>query len=299
MLPGLAALIAPHAPAELAAHMAGDEAFVVHGLRDSLAALRALPLLASREAVLAAWPDTVSVHLPDLADEASSIQVTPAIARKLFANGMGLLFDDAHAHVAELVPWLAALRAELGLAELTQPRCLIYATPAGTGTAPHFDQNVNFILQLHGTKTWWLAPNEHVVRPLTRHTMGTPADGELSTYATLPLPDSLPPERREIVLAPGSLLFVPRGMWHATRADSDSLQLNFTFTAPAWLDLLTAALRSKLALSAAWRETALPREPALFAALLRELAEDAATWTVEDLLAATEGVAAPDRAGED
>lgn len=289
MTPGLAALISPQAPAALAAHLRRDEAFVAHDCRNALAALGALPMLASREAVLAAWPTLVSVHLPDLADEASSIEVTPAIARKLFANGMGLLFDDAHAHVAELVPWLAALRAELGLAALTQPRCLIYATPAGGGTAPHFDQNVNCVLQLHGTKTWWLAPNTHVRHPLTRHTMGTPVDDELSTYATLPLPDAMPPDRREVILAPGSVLVVPRGMWHATRAASDSLQLNFTFTAPAWLDLLTAALRSKLARSAAWRETAAPQDPARFEALLRELADDAATWRADDLLAATEG----------
>ncbi len=289
MTPGLAALISPHAPADLAAHLSRDEAFVAHGCEDALAVLGALPLLGSREAVLAGWPALVSVHLPDLADEASSIEVTPAIARKLFANGMGLLFDDAHAHVAALVPWLAALRVELGLAALTQPRCLVYATPAGGGTAAHFDQNVNFVLQLHGTKTWWLAPNAHVVHPLTRHTMGTPTDGELATYARQPLPEAMPPERREVVLAPGSVLVVPRGMWHATRAETDSLQLNFTFTAPAWLDLLTAALRSKLALSAAWRETAAPHAPARFEALLRALAEDAATWRAEDLLAATEG----------
>jgi 50S ribosomal protein L16 3-hydroxylase len=101
--------------------------------------------------------------------------------------------------------------------------------------------------------------------------------------------EGVPADAREIVLAPGSLLFVPRGVWHATRATTDALSLNFTFTAPTWLDLMTAALRSRLALSPAWRETAAPAATATFEALVRELAEDAATWTAADILAATEG----------
>src|SRR5689334_2968350 len=115
MTPGLAALIHPHAIAELGERVRRDEPFVVHGVRDSLAELFALPLLASLDALLGAWPDQVQVHLPEVADEASSITASPHDARKLFASGMGLLFDDAQRYAPQLVPWLAAIRAELGL----------------------------------------------------------------------------------------------------------------------------------------------------------------------------------------
>jgi len=91
------------------------------------------------------------------------------------------------------------------------------------------------------------------------------------------------------VLEPGSLLFVPRGVWHATEAEDDALSLNFTYTAPTWLDLLAAALRGRLAVSPAWRATATPASPAEFAALLRELADDVPNWGVADILGATEG----------
>jgi 50S ribosomal protein L16 3-hydroxylase len=288
MTPGLAALIHPRTVSELGASFARDEPFVVHGMKDTLVELFALPVLASLDAMLGAWPDQVQVHLPDVADEASSIAASPHDARKLFGCGMGLLFDDAQRYAPSLVPWLDAIRADLGLSALTQRRCLVYATRAGKGTAPHFDQNVNFVLQVHGTKTWSLAPNTHVARPLTRHTMGLPADPELQSYARLPLPAALPADRTEIVLEPGSVLFVPRGMWHATHATTDALALNFTFSPPTWLDLLTAALRSRLALSRDWRETAAPRSVATFEALLRELASDAAQWSAADILAATE-----------
>jgi 50S ribosomal protein L16 3-hydroxylase len=287
MTPGLAALIHPHPVSELVDRFRRDEPFVVHGPSDSIAALLAMPCLASLEALLGSWPDQVQVHLPDLADEAHAITASPNDARKLFANGMGLLFDEVQRYAPLLAPWLAAIRAELGLSALTEQRCLVYATPAGKGTAPHFDQNVNLVLQVHGTKTWWLAPNTNVVRPLTRHVMGQDVDPELQSYATLPMPAELPADRTEIVLSPGSFLFVPRGTWHSTHAAGDALSLNFTFSPPTWIDVFTAALRSRLALSSAWRETAEPSSFATLDALLRELADDAASWTARDVLAAT------------
>jgi 50S ribosomal protein L16 3-hydroxylase len=164
------------------------------------------------------------------------------------------------------------------MSALTQQRCLVYATPAGRGTAPHFDHNVNFVIQLHGTKAWRLAPNTNVVRPMTRHTMGQSVDPELETYARLPMPDAMPADHTEVVLEPGSFLFVPRGTWHSTRATTDALSLNFTFTPPTWIDLFTAALRGRLAISREWRETAAPHAVATFEALLRELADDAQHW---------------------
>jgi len=255
MTPGLAALIHPSAIAELTARFRADVPFVVHGVRDSVSELFEIPFLASLDALLNSWPDHVQVYLPVVDDEASSTTASAHDARKLFASGMSLLFNEAHQYAPRLVSWLEGIRAELGLSVLTQHRCLVYATPAGKGTAPHFDQNVNFVLQVHGTKTWRLAPNTNVARPMTRHTMGLAVDPELSTYATLPMPDAMPADRTEIVLEPGSVLFVPRGMWHETHATSDALSLNFTFSPPTWIDTFTAALRGRLALSPDWRET--------------------------------------------
>ena len=294
MTPGLAALIDPGAVVGLLERFRSDLPFVAHGRREALAPLFALPLLASLDAVLGAWPDQVHVHLPDVADEARSITASPHDAARMFASGMGLRFDDAERYAPALMPWLATIRAELGLSALTQARCLIYATPAGKGTAAHFDQNVNLVLQLHGTKTWWLAANTHAPRPLARHTMGQDVQAELGSYARLPMPATMPADRTEVVLAPGSVLLVPRGVWHATHAAEDALALNFTFTPPTWIDVFTAALRSRLALSADWRATAQPRSVASFEALLRDLADDAQHWHAADILDATEGGAGAD-----
>jgi 50S ribosomal protein L16 3-hydroxylase len=288
MTPGLDALIHPRSRAELLASVDANEPFVVHGAHQALTALGDIPILESLDALLRSWPYPVQVHLPEIADEASSISATPQDARKLFATGMGLLFDDVHTIAPILARWLEAIRKDLGLSALTQGRCLVYATRDGKGTAPHFDQNVNFILQLHGTKTWWLAPNTHVSNPMTRYTIGQPIDPELRSYADDPLPVAMPDDRRAIVLEPGSLLFVPRGNWHSTEAAGDALSLNFTYSAPTWIDVLTAALRGRLAQSAAWRMTALPASTAQLDALLRELADEVPQWTAAEILGVTE-----------
>jgi len=288
MAPGLDALIAPRSRAEVLASISHDEPFVIHGLSAQVAALTEVPFLASLEALLRSWPEQVVVHLPDVADEASSITASPRDALQLFANGMGLRFDDVHALSPVLETWLGALRRDLGLSALTQGRCLVYATAAGHGTAAHCDQNINVVLQLSGTKTWWLAPNHHVSRPLTRHTMGLPMDAELASYAPDGMPSEMPADRRAIVLEAGSLLVVPRGMWHATDAASEAMSLNFTYSAPTWIDLVTAALRGRLAPPEACPQPAAPAGAAPFEALLRDLADDVPHWTAEDILAVTE-----------
>ncbi len=284
----LDALVQPRTRAEFMAAYAANQPFVVHGLTDSIAPLTSLPFLASLDALLNSWPFVVAAHLPDVADEASSIDASTVDARKLFDNGMGLLFNEAHLIAPELQRWLAALRHELQLSALTQSRCLVYATPAGKGTAPHFDQNINLVLQLHGRKQWQLAANQHVESPLTRHTMGQPVDAEMQTYAELPLPTQMPKDCQTIVLEPGSLLFVPRGTWHATHGFSDALSLNFTYSSPSWLDLFTTALRSRLASSSIWRATATPHNAETFEQLLLELAHDAQHWDASEILAVTE-----------
>lgn len=297
---GLAALVHPRSVSEFFSQYRKGQPFVVHGNDEHTGALTELPFLASLDALLRSWPTSVAAHLPDVRDEASSVEANPKDARKLFDSGMGLLFNDANEISDVLSQWLDGIRKDLGLPDLTYGRCLIYATPEGNGTAAHFDQNINFVLQIRGTKAWTLAANKHVAYPMTRHTMGLATDPELATYVERPLPTAMPEQTESFVLQPGSLLFVPRGYWHSTVAHDDALSLNFTYTAPTWIDLLTAALRSRLALCPEWRQTAdgvsdpAQREAAAqrFDELLLGLVEDLPHWRAEDILDATETVVA-------
>jgi 50S ribosomal protein L16 3-hydroxylase len=287
MKTGLEALIHPHSLTEFLSNYEGNEPFVVHGPKNFMKAVTELPFLASLEELLKVWPSPIQAHLPDVRDESSSIDTNTKDALKLFHNGMGLLFNEAHVLSPVLSHWLQDIRKDLGLSAITYGRCLIYATPDGKGTAPHFDQNINFVLQIHGTKKWKMAPNLHVANPMTRHTMGQEVDPELMSYLEAPMPESMPEDAETIELRPGSLLFVPRGYWHSTEAEGDALALNFTFTAPTWIDLFTAAIRSRLSQSPEWRETADLNERK-FDHLLGSLIDDLPHWRAADILGATE-----------
>ena len=126
--------------------------------------------------------------------------------------------------------------------------------------------------------------------------MGLPMDPELESYSQAPMPTQMPAGSDEFILKPGSLLFVPRGSWHTTEAKSDALSLNFTFSAPTWIDIFSAALRRRLAQSSEWRETAdgffdeegFSKAALKFDGLLAELTYEMPTWRAAQLLAATE-----------
>lgn len=293
---GLNQLIFPQSTTDFFTLYQRNEAFVVHHGADQLRQLRDLPFLASLKSLLKQWPGAIQAHLPDVRDEASSIDTTAKDAQKLFDNGLGLLFNEAQKLSPVLEEWLHKIREDLGLSALTYGRCLIYATPDGKGTAPHFDQNINFVLQIHGTKKWTLAPNHSVVNPMVRHTMGQPVDPEMMSYLEAGMPERMPKDTVSFELKPGSVLFVPRGCWHETQAEGDALALNFTFTAPTWSDLFLSALRSRLILAPEWRETAdgVSDPERRFEAekkfdyLLSTLVNDLPHWRAGDILEATD-----------
>jgi 50S ribosomal protein L16 3-hydroxylase len=295
---GLAALTTPLKLDDFFFKNWPKEPLVIHELNDSIESLTKLPFLQSLDALLNAWPNTVSVHLPDVRDESSAIETTPTEARKLFRNKMALLFNNVQKISPELQLWLTAIKNDLGLPTSTFSRCMVYATPDGKGTAPHFDQNINFVIQLHGTKTWWIEENKSVENPTERFTMGQTIDPELASYTENIFPTKMSSNRQEIVLTPGSMLFVPRGYWHSTEAKGEALALNFTFSQPTWADLFTSALKSRLNLSPEWRDLAdgvTSRDPAKkdFAQmkldlLLADLILDLPNWTAADIINSTE-----------
>jgi ribosomal protein L16 Arg81 hydroxylase len=126
---------------------------------------------------------------------------------------------------------------------------------SGTGFPAHFDQYETFQLQLEGTKRWRLAAVTNVRFPLHPHLSGTTPSAELLEYAAAPM--TMPAAGDTVTLAPGDVMFVPRGHWHATAADSpQSLSLVLRCATPAWLHLLDPERQPALVRDEAWREPA-------------------------------------------
>lgn len=274
-----------------------NQPFHIEHSPEELKELRELPMLSSLDELIRMWNSPISAHLPGVRDEVSAINIQSSDARKVFDSGMGLLFNNANNHSPLLQTWVDQLKNELGLSQMSFGRSLIYATPDGKGTAPHFDQNINFVLQIHGTKTWTLAPNSSVINPMVRHTLGQNIDPEMLTYMQGPMPESMPEESISFELKPGSLLFVPRGVWHSTKAQGDALALNFTFSPPSWADLFLSALRARLVMNPEWRETAFGlndmesrfEAEKNFDSLLSLTMNELIHWQAGDILDLTEG----------
>ncbi len=214
----------------------------------------------SLESIVAARTLKVRACLPDFDDEYSSIHLDSKDALKAYRNQMTLVFDSMQIQDCKVATALNNIRRDLGLVtggeenNLCKARSIAYATPKGAGTRLHFDANVNFILQVKGKKSWILAPNKSVVNPTERFTMGAPEISKaLEKQFHDVLPSEIPDDAIEVLMEPGCVLFVPRGYWHTTTAEEDSLSLNFTFSQPTWADIFTKSMQELLLASPEWR----------------------------------------------
>ncbi|PRP97393.1 Cupin superfamily protein [Enhygromyxa salina] len=264
---GLAPLVAPLPVDEFLRDRWPDRLWI-GGAPDASPEFAAIPQLRDVHALLEVWPGVVRVFGPH-DDHALSPQVDVETGAKLYERGFTLVFSCVDLLIPALKTQLEALRSELGLAPNTWARCMVYANPTGGALNPHFDENANFVVQLHGRKIWRLAPNTHVRHPTTSHLIGGPVDPELEPELDAPLPDRLPDTAETVTLTAGSRMFLPRGYWHETRASEPSMSLNFTFSQPCWADVLAEGLRRRLLEEPAWRELAEVGEPARLAELTR------------------------------
>lgn len=233
--------------------------YVEHGPLSRIAWLAGIYDLSSLDALFD-WAHSTTdkrfqADLPTHRDEVQHLDELDAKnAEALYRAGMTLRFNiDSMREVAD---YIAGMKRELGLPPMATSRNITYLSPKGEATSCHFDANANIVIQLIGSKRWTVAPNEHIEAPTDRYTAShgqlTPS---LSDHVS-ELPRKMPAGAKTIVLRPGSVLFVPRGVWHETHAASPSLSLNFTTTEPTWAMLVTTALHHRLLRDPAWRELA-------------------------------------------
>jgi 50S ribosomal protein L16 3-hydroxylase len=115
--------------------------------------------------------------------------------------------------------------------------------------SPLFDAYVNFLWQLLGKKNWALLENDSAERPLEHYALNelpfVPA--ELSSYWKNNPPLNYFERSKDVTVEPGDMLFVPRGVWHATKTIEESFSVHFTFSIPSWMEVVLERLRLKLA----------------------------------------------------
>lgn len=260
---GLSQLLAPVTEKDFFKNYWPHTPLFIPATKNKLQDLFELPQLQSLEQLAAVRQLKVRACLPDFDDEYSSIHLDPKDAIKVYDNNMTLVFDSMQTQDPLIAETLKNIREDLGLVtggfenNLCKARSIAYATPAGCGTRLHFDANVNFVIQIHGSKTWMLAPNTSVKNPTERFTTGAfEMSAALEKQCHAELLAELPEDSTEILMEPGCVLFVPRGYWHETTTNEESLSLNFTFSQPTWADIFTKSLQELLLNSPEWRELA-------------------------------------------
>lgn len=157
--------------------------------------------------------------------------------RELLSQGQTVGFRN----VQRNHPWLAQIATEFE-AQFAGPVDIhLYCTAAGeAGFGWHYDLEEVFLVQLEGTKEWWLRKN--TINPLpVAETM--PDDLHFASEGTLAL---------HCTLAPGEWLYIPSGYWHRGRAQSESISLSIGVRASTGLDVLDF-VRRQLPARLLWR----------------------------------------------
>lgn len=276
--------------------------YVEHGEASRLTGLCSLPELESVDSLLAVARADVRVIFDGRRSEDQEryeeIGVQPRQALPLYRSGLSVCLASVDRWVPGVKSWIDKLAAELEV-----PRdlamCNAYASRLGTGLAKHWDGHEVLIVQLRGSKLWRIAENRDVPWPTVNYVPSFGLPSELRRYCPSSLPTEMPDSSTEVEMRPGSVLFLPRGFWHATEAtDEDSLSLTFSLSPLPWVDLVTEALAKRLVCKDRWREPAVgiasegkgkQRTQELFSALASELVQEMSTLTLDDLYRSLEG----------
>ncbi len=153
--------------------------------------------------------------------------VTPDEALEAIARGENIQLYRSGDTLPEVADLERALLSDLGLGEL-RPVSTIFVSPAGAGQPRHFDDKDVWIFGLSGEKIFLIEPNHEEQVPDWIETRGEIHDG-----------------MTEVLVRPGDGLFLPRGIWHATRASGGpAFSLSIGIRRPTLLDILVERLRS-------------------------------------------------------
>lgn len=250
MKPGLAALLAPRSLKDFFNTAWPDEPFLVHAKPSRLKGLVDAKELASVHALAKVPCHAVLAQGQHLdANRFGNIGVAPELAASLLNAGVTMYFNEPQFPSRSVWRWAHAVEKDLSLAPGTI-RPSVFFSRRGPGARMHFDCTESFVVQLAGRKEWRIAANEHVPFPPVNYLEGAPLPVELAALTKRPM--KAPKKVRTVVLKPGSVLYLPRGWWHATRTLEDSKHLDLLLAVPTWADTFRPVVEAIFARGTHW-----------------------------------------------
>ncbi|MEV5835279.1 cupin domain-containing protein [Nocardia sp. NPDC052112] len=242
-------------------------------LRDALGTQSVEDLFVKRVRQVSAW-------FPRLDGTISSAVIRPDSARTFYEAGTTLFYQD----VADFAP-LAREAAEAFGVSAKSAKCQLFCNRPGAVTSVHFDPIDVITVQLTGCKTWRVAPNRFAPAPLEGWAPNDPVPAVMRIYGEAEPPSEIPDDATEYRLEPGAILHVPRGYWHETSSDHDSISLHILLIPPLRLDFLLASLRNELLREPYWRESVYDLDGTQWLTAGQDAFDDAvARISIEDLV---------------
>lgn len=226
---------------------------VQHGSPARLKGLIDTPELRDIDALTALTARQWLVQSARFKNRFGNVPVTGSAAAEFFHTGHTIYAVEPELHSEPFLGWLAALERDLELSA-GLIRSSVFLSKPGPGSRMHFDAQESFVVQVRGRKRWWLAPNQDVQFPAENYIAGDPVPESLEVQLDRPLAQHMPDDAVSVVLEPGSIMFVPRGTWHATETLEESWHLDLMLPLPTWGDTMAARLAEHFHASAHWRE---------------------------------------------
>jgi len=227
------------------------------------------------------------------------VGVADVNAWALLKLGLTVYFKDLRRALPAAPGYLQQLELALGVP--TSAGLSAFVNAPGSGLALHHDRFDQLLFQIRGRKLFRFLPNRYAPQPSVQFTPFASAPPEWGQSYRHGFPRStselLEQPLESVELEPGSVIFMPGGLWHTTAEQPDhALSVVVSLRAPSRLDVAMNLIRYYALQSPAWREPAYTgwsadaalgaEEQSAFARLFAELGERLTRLPTQDAFAA-------------
>lgn len=228
----------------------GKEPWVAHGDPKRLGELYWEPRLADFQSLCSAHEGPVVASSTANPSRPEEHKIERKNAKKYWDDGWVVTVLEVENTLPIVRRWCSSLQGEL---TLKQARCGVFSAQPGLGVLKHWDATDLLCIQLRGTKTWRIAPNQKVIHP-TANVLPPRHSKELDIYAPGEVfTTTMPSDAREIEMKPGSVLYLPGGWWHTTVDGEGGLSLSFSLERERRFERVLSRLRTHLLQDPQWR----------------------------------------------
>jgi ribosomal protein L16 Arg81 hydroxylase len=249
--PLLRELIAPTPVQEFLDRYWPARHFATHGRLERLPPVFRAAELANLQTLAARHAGSVTFGKGTLSPGTIEIRGVPATS--LYDMGMTVHLSHVEQHLPALAATLRQLEQELGL-PAGCARASVFASPQADGVSCHFDAEDVFSIQLRGSKRFHVAPVEELRNPIgIQFGPRMPLFDDIYPQAAAGFPRPEDARFETVDMQPGSVLFMPRGTWHRTEADSDSLAVSLICAPPSAMECLLREMKNLWLQDPEWR----------------------------------------------